>query len=309
MPIYSVGIYVPGGTALYPSSILMNSIPAKIAGVKKIVMVMPQKNKDLNPIIAKAAQIAKVDEIFRIGGAHSIAALALGTDTISPVDKIVGPGNIYVTIAKKRLFGEVGIDMLAGPSEILVVADKDNNPDWIATDLLSQAEHDINSRSILITNNLFFAKKILKSVDFILKKLPRAEIASKSWKKNGQIIVLKNFSSVHKIINLLSPEHLEIAVNKPDIIFKKVRNAGSIFLGKYTPEAIGDYVAGPNHVLPTSRSARYSSGLGVLDFLKKITFTKCNKKSLQLISNHAIKLAEAEGLYGHALSIYIRKNN
>ena len=309
LPIYSVGIYVPGGTALYPSSILMNSIPAKIAGVKKIVMVMPQKNKDLNPIIAKAAQIAKVDEIFRIGGAHSIAALALGTDTISPVDKIVGPGNIYVTIAKKRLFGEVGIDMLAGPSEILVVADKDNNPDWIATDLLSQAEHDINSRSILITNNLFFAKKILKSVDFILKKLPRAEIASKSWKKNGQIIVLKNFSSVHKIINLLSPEHLEIAVNKPDIIFKKVRNAGSIFLGKYTPEAIGDYVAGPNHVLPTSRSARYSSGLGVLDFLKKITFTKCNKKSLQLISNHAIKLAEAEGLYGHALSIYIRKNN
>ena len=309
LPIYSVGIYVPGGTALYPSSILMNSIPAKIAGVKKIVMVMPQKNKDLNPIIAKAAQIAKVDEIFRIGGAHSIAALALGTDTISPVDKIVGPGNIYVTIAKKKLFGEVGIDMLAGPSEILVVADKDNDPDWIATDLLSQAEHDINSRSILITNNLFFAKKVLKSVDFILKKLPRVQIASKSWKKNGQIIVLKNFSSVHKIINLLSPEHLEIAVNKPDVIFKKVRNAGSIFLGKYTPEAIGDYVAGPNHVLPTSRSARYSSGLGVLDFLKKTTFTKCNKKSLQLISNQAIKLAEAEGLYGHALSIYIRKNN
>ena len=308
LPIYSVGIYVPGGTALYPSSILMNSIPAKIAGVKKIVMVMPQKNKDLNPIIAKAAQIAKVDEIFRIGGAHSIAALALGTDTISPVDKIVGPGNIYVTIAKKKIFGDVGIDMIAGPSEILVVSDKNNDPDWIAADLLSQAEHDVNSRSILLTDDFLLANKVIKSIDLILKKLPRSKIASKSWKNNGKIIVVKNISNSYKIINQIAPEHLELAIEKPERILDKVNNAGSVFLGRYTPEAIGDYVAGPNHVLPTGRTARFSSGLGVMDFLKKITFTKCNKKSLHLLSNSAIKIAKAEGLDGHALSINMRKN-
>ena len=247
-----------------------------------------------------------VDEIFRIGGAHSIAALAWGTESITPVDKIVGPGNIYVTTAKKKLFGYVGIDMLAGPSEILIVADNKNNSDWIAADLLSQAEHDINSRSTLITNDSLFAKKVLKSIDSILKILPRSKIASSSWKKNGNIIIVKNFSNVHKIINQLSPEHLELAIDKPDNFFEKIKNAGSVFLGRYTPEAIGDYVAGPNHVLPTGSTARFSSGLDVMDFLKKTTFTKCNKKSLKLVSNQAIKLAEAEGLYGHALSIYMR---
>ena len=308
-PINSIGVYVPGGTASYPSSILMSSIPAKIAGVKKIVMVIPQKNTKLNPIIAKAAEIADIDMIYRVGGAHSIAALAWGTKSIEAVDKIVGPGNIYVTTAKKKIFGDVGIDMIAGPSEILVVSDKNNNPDWIAADLLSQAEHDVNSRSILLTDDFLFAKKVIKSIDLILKKLPRSKIASKSWENNGKIIIIKNISNSYKIINQLAPEHLELAIEKPEKVLNKVNNAGSVFLGKYTPEAIGDYVAGPNHVLPTGRTARFSSGLGVMDFLKKITFTKCNKKSLHLLSNAAIKIAKAEGLDGHALSINMRKNN
>ena len=308
-PINSIGIYVPGGTASYPSSILMSSIPAKMAGVKKIVMATPQKNIKLNSITAKAAEIAGIDMIYRVGGAHSIAALAWGTKSIESVDKIVGPGNIYVTIAKKIIFGEVGIDMIAGPSEILVVSDKNNDPDWIAADLLSQAEHDVNSRSTLLTDDFLFAKKVIKSIDFILKKLPRAPIASKSWKNNGKIIIIKNILNCYKIINQLAPEHLELAIDKPEKIFDKVNNAGSVFLGRYTPEAIGDYVAGPNHVLPTGRTARFSSGLGVTDFLKKITFTKCNKKSLHLLSNAAIKIAKAEGLDGHALSINMRKNN
>ena len=308
-PINSIGVYVPGGTASYPSSILMSSIPAKIAGVKKIVMVIPQKNTKLNPIIAKAAEIADIDMIYRVGGAHSIAALAWGTKSIEAVDKIVGPGNIYVTIAKKKIFGDVGIDMIAGPSEILVVSDKNNNSDWIAADLLSQAEHDVNSRSILLTDDFLFAKKVIKSIDLILKKLPRSKIASKSWENNGKIIIIKNISNSYKIINQLAPEHLELAIEKPEKVLNKVNNAGSVFLGKYTPEAIGDYVAGPNHVLPTGRTARFSSGLGVTDFLKKITFTKCNKKSLHLLSNAAIKIAKVEGLDGHALSINMRKNN
>ena len=252
-------------------------------------------------------KIADIDKIYRIGGAHSIAALAWGTKSIEPVDKIVGPGNIYVTIAKKKIFGDVGIDMIAGPSEILVVSDKNNNPDWIAADLLSQAEHDINSRSILLTDDLTFAKKVTKSIDLILKDLPRSKIASKSWKNNGKIIVIKKISNSYKIINQLAPEHLELAIDAPEKILNKVYNAGSVFLGRYTPEAIGDYVAGPNHVLPTGRTARFSSGLGVIDFLKKITFTKCNKKSLHLLSNSAIKIAKAEGLDGHALSIDMRK--
>ena len=308
-PINSIGVYVPGGTASYPSSILMSSIPAKIAGVKKIVMVIPQKNTKLNPIIAKAAEIADIDMIYRVGGAHSIAALAWGTKSIEAVDKIVGPGNIYVTTAKKKIFGDVGIDMIAGPSEILVVSDKNNNPDWIAADLLSQAEHDVNSRSILLTDDFLFAKKVIKSIDLILKKLPRSKIASKSWENNGKIIIIKNISNSYKIINQLAPEHLELAIEKPEKVLNKVNNAGSVFLGKYTPEAIGDYVAGPNHVLPTGRTARFSSGLGVMDFLKRITFTKCNKKSLHLLSNAAIKIAKVEGLDGHALSINMRKNN
>ena len=308
-PINSIGVYVPGGTASYPSSILMSSIPAKIAGVKKIVMVIPQKNTKLNPIIAKAAEIADIDMIYRVGGAHAIAALAWGTKSIEAVDKIVGPGNIYVTTAKKKIFGDVGIDMIAGPSEILVVSDKNNNSDWIAADLLSQAEHDVNSRSTLLTDDFLFAKKVIKSIDFILKKLPRSKIASKSWENNGKIIIIKNISNSYKIINQLAPEHLELAIEKPEKVLNKVNNAGSVFLGKYTPEAIGDYVAGPNHVLPTGRTARFSSGLGVTDFLKKITFTKCNKKSLHLLSNAAIKIAKVEGLDGHALSINMRKNN
>ncbi|PPR35357.1 MAG: Histidinol dehydrogenase [Alphaproteobacteria bacterium MarineAlpha6_Bin4] len=307
-PIDSIGIYVPGGTASYPSSILMNSIPAKIAGVKKISMVMPQKNIELDPIIAKAAEISNIDQIYRVGGAHSIAALAWGTESIDPVDKIVGPGNIYVSIAKKKIFGEVGIDMVAGPSEILVVSDKKNNPEWIAADLLSQAEHDENSRSILITNNLNFAKKVNIAVNYLLKELPRYKIASKSWINNGKIIIVKNIFNSFDIINQLAPEHLELAIDNPEKILNKVNNAGSVFLGRFTPEAIGDYVAGPNHVLPTGRTARFSSGLGVIDFMKKITFTKCNKKSLLLLSNSAIKIAKAEGLEGHALSINIRRN-
>ena len=306
-PINSIGVYVPGGTANYPSSILMNSIPAKIAGVKRIVMATPQKDLKLNPIIAKAAEIADIDLIYRVGGAHSIAALAWGTKSIESVDKIVGPGNIYVTIAKKKIFGDVGIDMIAGPSEILVVSDKNNDPSWIAADLLSQAEHDINSRAILLTDDLSFARKVIKSINLILKKLPRSKIAKKSWENNGKIIIIKNILNSYKIINQLAPEHLELAINKPEKVLNKVYNAGSVFLGRYTPEAIGDYVAGPNHVLPTGRTARFSSGLGVIDFLKKITFTKCNKKNLQLLSNSAIKIAQAEGLYGHALSIDIRK--
>ena len=308
-PMNSIGIYVPGGTASYPSSILMNSIPAKIAGVDKIIMVTPQSNEELDPIIAKAAEIANVDKIYRVGGAHSIAALAWGTESIKPVDKIVGPGNIYVTIAKKKIFGDVGIDMIAGPSEIWVVSDNKNNPDWIAADLLSQAEHDVNSRSILITNNIFFARKVKQSIASILKKLPRASIASKSWKNNGKIIIIKNIFDSYNLINNIAPEHLELAIDKPEKLLNKVKNAGSVFLGRYTPEAIGDYVAGPNHVLPTGRTARFSSGLGVLDFLKKITFTKCDKKSLHLLSNSAIKIAKAEGLDGHALSINMRKKN
>ncbi len=307
-PINSIGIYVPGGTATYPSSILMNAIPAIVAGVKEIVMSMPQKNLNLNPIIAKAAQIVGIKKIYRIGGAHSIAAMAWGTKSIDAVDKIVGPGNIYVTIAKKKIFGDVGIDMIAGPSEILIVSDKKNNPNWIAADLLSQAEHDINSRSILLTDDFSFAKEIVKSINKILKQLPRSDIASISWKNNGKIIILNNINNCHSIINKLAPEHLELAIDNPEKIFNKVRNAGSVFLGRYTPEAIGDYVAGPNHVLPTGRTARFSSGLGVLDFLKKITYTKCDKKSLQLLSDSAIKIAEAEGLHGHALSIDIRRN-
>ena len=308
-PIDSIGVYVPGGTASYPSSILMSSIPAKIAGVKKIVMVIPQKNTKLNPIIAKAAEIVDIDMIYRVGGAHSIAALAWGTKSIEAVDKIVGPGNIYVTTAKKKIFGDVGIDMIAGPSEILVVSDKNNNPDWIAADLLSQAEHDVNSRSILLTDDFLFAKKVIKSIDLILKKLSRSKIASKSWENNGKIIIIKNISNSYKIINQLAPEHLELVIEKPEKVLNKVNNAGSVFLGRYTPEAIGDYVAGPNHVLPTGRTARFTSGLGVTDFLKKITFTKCNKKSLHLLSNAAIKIAKVEGLDGHALSINMRKNN
>jgi len=306
-PINSIGVYIPGGTATYPSSILMNSIPAKIAGVKRIIMVIPQKNMEINPIIAKAAEIADVDIIYRVGGAHSIAALTWGTKSVERVDKIVGPGNIYVTIAKKKVFGDVGIDMIAGPSEILVVSDKNNNPDWIAADLLSQAEHDVNSKSILITNDLSFAKKVIKSIDLILEKMLRSKIAKKSWENNGKIIIIKNILNSYIIINQLAPEHLELAINKPEKVLNKVYNAGSVFLGRYTPEAIGDYVAGPNHVLPTGGTARFSSGLGVMDFLKKITFTKCNKKNLQLLSNSAIKIAKAEGLYGHALSIDIRK--
>ena len=291
-PINSIGVYIPGGTATYPSSILMNSIPAKIAGVKRIIMVIPQKNMEINPIIAKAAEIADVDIIYRVGGAHSIAALTWGTKSVERVDKIVGPGNIYVTIAKKKVFGDVGIDMIAGPSEILVVSDKNNNPDWIAADLLSQAEHDVNSKSILITNDLSFAKKVIKSIDLILEKMLRSKIAKKSWENNGKIIIIKNILNSYIIINQLAPEHLELAINKPEKVLNKVYNAGSVFLGRYTPEAIGDYVAGPNHVLPTGGTARFSSGLGVMDFLKKITFTKCNKKNLQLLSNSAIKIAK-----------------
>jgi histidinol dehydrogenase len=304
----SVGLYVPGGTAAYPSSALMNAIPAKVAGVGRVVMAVPSPDGKLNPLVLAAAKLAGVHEAYRIGGAQAVAALAYGTATILAVDKIVGPGNAYVAAAKRRVFGVVGIDMIAGPSEILVVADRDNDPAWIAADLLSQAEHDIAAQAILITDDAGFAEAVAVAVDGQLTALPRAAIAGESWRRHGAIVIVRDWNEAAALIDRLAPEHVELAIGGADALAAKIRNAGAIFLGRYTPEAVGDYVGGPNHVLPTSRSARFSSGLGVLDFMKRTSILGCDAAALGAIGPSAITLARAEGLEAHAHSIAIRLN-
>ncbi len=305
-PLDIVGLYVPGGTAAYPSSVLMNAVPAKVAGVARLVMVVPTPDGKVNDLVLAAARIAGVDEIYRVGGAQAVAALAFGTATIPKVDKIVGPGNAYVAAAKKMVFGAVGIDLIAGPSEILVVADGENDPAWIAADLLSQAEHDEAAQSILITDDAGFAAKVAGAVEQALAKLPRAAIARASWEKHGAIVVVTSLADAPALVDRLAPEHLELAVAEPEALAKRIRHAGAIFLGRHAPEAIGDYVAGPNHVLPTSQSARFSSGLGVLDFMKRTSLIGCDARGLAAIGPAAVALAEAEGLDAHALSVSIR---
>ncbi len=304
----AVGLYVPGGTAAYPSSVLMNAIPAKVAGVARVAMAVPAPDGKLNPLVLAAAKLAGVHEAYRIGGAQAVGALAYGTASIMAVDKIVGPGNAYVAAAKRRVFGTVGIDMIAGPSEILVVADKHNDPAWIAADLLSQAEHDEAAQSILITDDASFADAVAATVETQLNSLPRGAIARASWDKHGAIVVVAKLDDAVPLVDRIAPEHLELAVENPDPLADKVRNVGAIFLGRYTPEAVGDYVGGPNHVLPTSRSARFSSGLGVLDFMKRTSILGCDADALNAIGPAAITLAEAEGLEAHARSIAIRLN-
>ena len=305
-PITAVGLYVPGGTAAYPSSVLMNGIPAKVAGVERLVMAVPAPGGVLNPLVLAAAEMVGIDEVYRIGGAQAIAALAYGTPTIAPVDKIVGPGNAYVAAAKRRVFGKVGIDMIAGPSEILVVADRHNDPGWIAADLLSQAEHDTAAQAILITDNAGFAAEVERAVELHLTQLPRAQIARTSWETHGAILVVADWDEVPALIDRIAPEHLELAIENADAMAERVRHAGAIFLGRYTPEAIGDYIAGPNHVLPTARSARFASGLGVLDFLKRSSLVRCDAASLAALGPPSIRLARAEGLEAHALSLSLR---
>ena len=305
-PICAIGLYVPGGTASYPSSVLMNALPAKAAGVQRIVMVVPTPDGEINPLVLAAADIAGVDEIYRIGGAQAIAALAYGTESIEAVDKVVGPGNIYVSAAKKMVFGQVGIDMIAGPSEILVIADGSNDPDWIAADLLSQAEHDTCAQAILITNSKKLAEQVRISINQHLNNLSRAAIAEESWRTFGAIFVVEQLDQAIPLVDKISPEHLLLAVQEPDALANNIKNAGAIFLGRYTPEALGDYVAGPSHVLPTDRSARFSSGLGVLDFMKRTSLIGSDAKSFRAIAPAALALAEAEGLDAHALSLSIR---
>jgi len=305
-PIAAAGLYVPGGTAAYPSSVLMNAIPAKVAGVERLVMAVPAPGGLHNPLVLAAAEMLGIDEIYRIGGAQAIAALAFGTATIAPVDKIVGPGNAYVAAAKRRVFGQVGIDLIAGPSEILVVADRHNDPEWIAADLLSQAEHDTAAQAILITDDAGFAAAVEAAIERHLIRLPRAPIARASWQSHGAILLVDDWEEAPALIDRIAPEHLELAIDEPDAIAERVRHAGAIFLGRHTPEAIGDYIAGPNHVLPTARSARYASGLGVLDFLKRSSLVRCDAASLATLGPPAIRLARAEGLDAHALSLSIR---
>ena len=304
--IESVGLYVPGGTAAYPSSVLMNALPAKVAGVPRLVMTVPAPDGLLNPLVLAAAQLAGIDEIYRVGGAQAVAALAYGTETIAPVDKIVGPGNAYVAEAKRQVFGLVGIDMIAGPSEVLVVADADNEPAWIAADLLAQAEHDSAAQSILITDSAALAEAVAGQVEAHLQRLPRAETARASWESHGAIILVPTLSAAVPLIDRIAPEHLELATDEPDGLLAAVRNAGAVFLGRHTPEALGDYVAGPNHVLPTDRSARFASGLSVLDFMKRSSILACDAQSLARLGPAAVTLAKAEGLDAHALSVALR---
>ncbi len=309
-PIDAVGVYVPGGLAAYPSSVLMNIVPAKVAGVKRIVMVVPTPDGVLNPLVMLAAGIAGADEIWRIGGAQAVAALAYGTPSIKPVDKIVGPGNAYVAAGKRRVFGQVGIDLIAGPSEILVVADKQNDPAWIAADLLSQAEHDASSQSVLIAADKAFADAVAKAVEAELKTMPRADIAGASWRDNGAIITVPDLAACAAIVDRIAAEHVELAMEMPaaEALSQKINHAGAIFLGRHTPEAIGDYVAGTNHVLPTSRAARFSGGLGVGDFLKRTSIVACTPEALAALGPAAMTLAEAEGLDAHGRSVSIRLN-
>ena len=305
-PIAAAGLYVPGGTAAYPSSVLMNAIPAKVAGVERLVMTVPAPGGVLSPLVLAAAQLVGVDEVYRVGGAQAIAALAFGTATIAPVDKIIGPGNAYVAAAKRRVFGRVGIDMIAGPSEILVVADRRNDPQWIAADLMSQAEHDSASQAILVTNDPAFAAAVEAAVECHLARLSRAQIARASWQAHGAILLVADWKEAAALIDRIAPEHLELALEEADALAERVNHAGAIFLGRHTPEAIGDYIAGPNHVLPTARSARFASGLGVLDFLKRSSLVRCDAASLAALAPAAIRLADAEGLEAHALSLSIR---
>ncbi|KQO67814.1 histidinol dehydrogenase [Methylobacterium sp. Leaf89] len=304
----SVGLYVPGGTASYPSSVLMNAIPARVAGVPRVVMVVPMPEGTMNPLVLAAAQLAGVDEVYRVGGAQAVAALAYGTETIAPVAKIVGPGNAWVAAAKRRVFGQVGIDMIAGPSEVLILADAHANPDWVAADLLAQAEHDTAAQSILITDSEALAGDVAEAVERALGTLPRADIARASWRDYGAIVMVRDFDEAVPLVDRLAPEHLEIETRDAEGLAAKVRNAGAIFLGSHTPEAIGDYVGGPNHVLPTARSARFSSGLGVLDFMKRTTILRCDPAALRALGPAAIALGRSEGLEGHARSVAIRLN-
>ncbi|OFX14832.1 MAG: histidinol dehydrogenase [Alphaproteobacteria bacterium RIFOXYD12_FULL_60_8] len=307
-PVNAAGLYVPGGTAAYPSSVLMNAIPAQVAGVERLVMVAPTPGGVVNPLVLAAAKLAGVSEIYRIGGAQAVGALAYGTQTIQPVDKIVGPGNAYVAAAKRQVFGTVGIDMIAGPSEILIIADGKNDPAWIAADLLSQAEHDTAAQSLLITDDPAFADAVEKAVETHLRTLGRETIARASWADHGAIITVKRLADAIPLANRIAPEHLELAVDDPDTMAETITNAGAIFLGRHTPEAMGDYIGGPNHVLPTARSARFSSGLSVLDFMKRTSLLGCDADSLRLLGPAAIALAEAEGLDAHGRSISIRLN-
>jgi len=306
--ISAAGLYVPGGTAAYPSSVLMNAVPAKVAGVPRLVMVVPAPDGKLNPLVLAAAKLAGVDEVYRIGGAQAVAALAYGTQTIKPVDKIVGPGNAYVAAAKRLVFGKVGIDMIAGPSEVLILADGDANPDWIAADLLAQAEHDVAAQSILITDSAKLADDVEKAVAAQLKTLPRAAVAGASWQDFGTIIMVRDMAQAIPLVDAVAPEHLEIVSADAEKLSDQIRNTGAIFIGGYTPEAIGDYVAGSNHVLPTARSARFSSGLGVFDFMKRTSILKCGPEQLAALAPAAIALGEAEGLDAHARSVSIRLN-
>jgi len=304
--IQSVGLYVPGGLANYPSSVLMNAVPAKVAGVGRIVMVVPTPDGRINPLVLAAGQIAGVDEIYRIGGAQAVAALAYGTESIAPVAKIVGPGNAYVAAAKRQVFGTVGIDSIAGPSEVLVIADQDNNPDWIAADLLAQAEHDTAAQSILMTDCATFADAVEAAVERQLKTLPRADIATASWRDFGATIILSSLDQAPPLADQIAAEHLEIATSHSEALADRITNAGAIFLGRYTPEVIGDYVSGSNHVLPTARSARFSSGLGVLDFMKRTSLLKLTPAALAELGPAAMTLATAEGLDAHRRSVEIR---
>jgi len=309
-PLDSVGVYVPGGTAAYPSSVLMNIVPAKVAGVSRIVMVVPTPDGVLNPLVMLAAEIAGADELWRIGGAQAVAALAYGTPSLKPVDKITGPGNAYVAAAKRQVFGQVGIDLIAGPSEILVVADNRNDPAWIAADLLSQAEHDASSQSLLITDDAAFADAVDRAVEAELRTLARADIAAASWRNNGAIILVPDLARSAAVVDRIAAEHVELAMEPEaaEALAANIRHAGAIFLGRHTPEAIGDYVAGTNHVLPTSRAARFSGGLGVADFLKRTSLVACTPDALAALGPAALALAEAEGLGAHGRSVSIRLN-
>jgi histidinol dehydrogenase len=304
----AAGLYVPGGTAAYPSTVLMNAVPAKVAGVPRLVMAVPAPDGNLNPLVLAAAKLAGVDEIYRIGGAQAVAALAYGTATVKPVDKIVGPGNAYVAAAKRLVFGKVGIDMIAGPSEVLVIADHTGNAGWIAADLLAQAEHDVNAQSILITDDSALADDVERAVEAQLATLPRADIARASWNEFGAVILVKNLGESVALANAIAAEHLEIMTADPEALSAQIRNAGAIFLGPHTPEAIGDYVGGSNHVLPTARSARFSSGLGVLDFMKRTSILKCGPDQLRALGPAAMTLGKAEGLDAHARSVGLRLN-
>ncbi|WP_298974304.1 histidinol dehydrogenase [uncultured Roseobacter sp.] len=305
-PVAAAGLYVPGGLASYPSSVLMNAVPAKVAGVPRLAMVVPAPEGELNPLVLAAAQLAGVDEVYRIGGAQAIAALAYGTQSIAPVDKITGPGNAFVAAAKRRVFGKVGIDMIAGPSEILVIADADNDPDWIALDLLSQAEHDESAQSILITTDAAFGQAVADAVNMRLETLQRRVIAGPSWRDFGAVITVPDLATAARLTDRIAPEHLELCVADPESLSAQISHAGAIFLGQWTPEAIGDYVGGPNHVLPTARSARFSSGLSVLDFMKRTTLARMTPAALRAIGPAAEVLAQTESLEAHGLSVTAR---